>query len=553
MFTTKKTKLFKQPAKGSVVETDSKNPFVLAASKKSAETRSGNNALKYSTTGNDFLDQFSNLGIYRKPRKFEDISRDCEVLWAKDPLTAVKFMFFLRTISRKVQLIGGEKTEKVQKGGGLKHEAIMRMLWLNVNHREVFWNNVNIFISLGSWRDIFQMLSYDLQYNGWDDRLLDWNNFGDLIKAGLTNENCSNLVKKYLPSVKARSKCKTLRSQSRVMIGKWLVNTLGMTYRTYRLEKRSGTAHRWQQLISQNKMNKIDFDSIHGRALMQLVNSKFLKNQGLEDKYQKWIESKPIAKFTGYVHELAMKIAEIKKPYQKTTIDKQYDGLVELGKKDVNCKSGLIVVRDTSGSMGSPVPGQKISAGDVAKAMGIYFGDMLEGPFANSWIEFNRTAKMHTYKTKTFVEKWREHRGGYIGNTRFLSVIELFCNLKETIEEEHFPSGIICISDGEFDPGQLGKTNLQTAMRMLKNAGFSKEYRDKFQIVLWNIPNGYYGTPSVKLETYGEHGNAFYLSGYDPTILGFLLGGSTSEKVPTNAEELFEAAMDQECLNMVMV
>jgi hypothetical protein len=34
------------------------------------------------------------------------------------------------------------------------------------------------------------------------------------------------------------------------------------------------------------------------------VSSKFLANQKLESKYENWIASKPIAKFTGFVHEL---------------------------------------------------------------------------------------------------------------------------------------------------------------------------------------------------------------------------------------------------------
>ena len=57
-------------------------------------------------------------------------------------------------------------------------------------------------------------------------------------------------------------------------------------------------------MISKRLFDQINFDTIHGRALAQLVGGKFLKNQGLESKYQQWIESKPVAKFTGYVYEL---------------------------------------------------------------------------------------------------------------------------------------------------------------------------------------------------------------------------------------------------------
>ena len=45
--------------------------------------------------------------------------------------------------------------------------------------------------------------------------------------------------------------------------------------RRYRKLKQSGTAHTWQQLISQKKLLELDFNTIHGRALSLLVGSKF--------------------------------------------------------------------------------------------------------------------------------------------------------------------------------------------------------------------------------------------------------------------------------------
>lgn len=560
MFDTKKKTLFETPvkaaAKGAV--SGNGNPFITAGMKKSAETRSGNNALKYSTTGNDFLDQFSNLGVYRKPRSFADISRDCAILWSNDPDTSVRFIMYIRMISRVTVLPNGEKTKKVQKGQGLKYESIMRMMWLYMEHPETFWKNIALFISVGSWKDIFQMLTYDLEYNGWDGRVLDWTKMSQLLLAASTNKQHSDLLKKYLPTIRAKSACKTLRAQARTIAAKWLASEFGKSYKQYRLLKVSGKGHRWQQLISQKKFKQLDFKSIHGRALLQLVNSKFLENQGLTKMYEEWIMSQPIAKFTGYVHELAMKINYNMKTYQKHTVNKQYDGLIELARRDGKVASKFIVVRDTSGSMGSHIPGQKISAGDVAKAMGIFFGDMLDGPFKNAWIEFHSTAKMHQYKTSTFVDKWNEERSGYIGSTNFLSVIDLLCTLRKKVDEQYFPTGILCISDGEFNPGDLGKTNVKSALKRLAAAGFSQDYISKFQIVLWNIPNSYYGKAEPKFETFGHHENIFYISGYDGNVISFLMGNEDTETVgqpttPKTAEELFNAAMTQESLDLVSI
>ncbi len=54
MFTSKKSKLFDAPS-ASATSGTSTSTFVSAAMKKGAETRSENGALKYSTTGNDFV------------------------------------------------------------------------------------------------------------------------------------------------------------------------------------------------------------------------------------------------------------------------------------------------------------------------------------------------------------------------------------------------------------------------------------------------------------------------------------------------------------------
>src|SRR5690606_28258215 len=120
-------------------------------------------------------------------------------------------------------------------------------------------------------------------------------------------------LKKYLPQIKATSACTTVESQADTLIGKWICSLLfgtkdnetGSTYKRYRKLKSGGTAHEWQQLISQRKFDRIDFSKIHGRALNLLVRSKFLANQGLADKYAAWV-AKPETevKYTGFVHEL---------------------------------------------------------------------------------------------------------------------------------------------------------------------------------------------------------------------------------------------------------
>ena len=569
MFDSKKEKLFEVKTATSV-DKSKKNAFLGFGLKKSAETVSGNYAKKYDSTGNPFVDQFGSLSMYKVPRKYSEIEKDMSTLWAINKQMAVSFILFIRMITRVVSLFNGTKTTSVQRGAGLKHEGIMRMIWLYEKDQNVFWKNLPLFVSIGSWKDIFQMLSYDLQYHGWENRILNWDLMFTLISAGLENPNTNNLVKKYLPQIKSNNKCKTVESQADNIIAKWIASKLfdgkmNSSYKKYRELKTSGTAHTWQQLISKGRFLDIDFDSVHGKALLLMVSGKFIENQGLVDKYGEWIESKPIAKFTGFVHELFQKYIEPSgwtgsklkmKSYQINTLQKQFDGLVETAKKNAKTDTSMIVVRDTSGSMGSQGDGTNMSCGDLAKSLALFFSKMLpNGYFSNSWIEFSNTAKMHTWKGETVYEMWNNDNSSYVGGTNFQSVIDLFVKIKKSgVSEEEFPTGIICISDGEFNPsGDLSKTNVATAFRKLSDAGFTKSYIDNFKVVLWDLRNNYYGyeTNKSKFETHGDVKNVYYFSGYEASIIAFLTGVDHQEKEPQTAEELFEAAMNQEILNMV--
>lgn len=554
MFNSKQTTLVEKK----VASATTTNAFLNAGLKNSAITRSGNGALKYSTTGNDFVDQFGVMGSYKSPRSYADISSDMSKLWAKNQHDTVAFTLFVRMITRKIKLFNGNSTETVQRGSGLRHEGIMRMMWLHVEHPDAFWENIALFIACGSWKDVITMLSYDLQYNGWKGRSLDWDKFGKLILAGLENPNTSELIKKYLPQIKANSKCATLESQADNIIAKWISSLLfggkesGRTYKQYRKLKTSGTAHEWQQLISQGKHKLVDFDSVHGRALALMVSSKYITNQGLEKRYETWIEAQPVAKYTGFVHELFK--SRPSKKFQIDTLNKQFDGLVETAKKNAKADTSLIVVRDTSSSMGSAATGTTQSCFDIAKALALFFSAMLpEGQFANSYIEFNSDAKMHQWKGSTAYEKWNNDESSYFGSTNFQSVIKLLCRIKaQGVAESEFPTGILCISDIEFNPSQLGQTNVQTALNTLRSGGFSDEYISKFKIVLWNLQSDAYGDKTgKKFETYGDVENVYYFSGYDGSIVSFLTGveGQTTE--PKTAAELFRAAMSQEIMSMI--
>ena len=546
--------------------------FVREALKASNETLSGNGALKYSTSGNDFIDDFSSLSKYKEPRSFEEVSKTMQLLYSQNPTNTVKMAIYVRLITRKCQVMKGERQaetlEDVQRGQGLRNEGIMRMLWLAIYHPNVFKVNLPLFIAAGSWKDVITMMSLDLQYHGWSNRQLDWVFLEKVIKSGLLNPNTSQLVRKYLPTIRTNAKCTTLEAQADTLIGRWLAKQFFpedekfVAYKKYRQLKAKGTAHQWQQLISKQMYNELNFNSIAGRALAQLVGSKFLQNHGLVEKYSEWIKSKPVAKYTGFVFELfkplgnGYRLNHIE-DYKEATINAQFAQLVKTGKEGVNTNSGLLVVRDTSSSMTSQAVGCTMSSYDIAKSMALYFSEFLTGPFANSFAEFADTCTLHQWKGRTPVEKYLNDRCEAYGGTNFQSVIDLFIRLKKQgVPESDFPTGILCVSDGEFNGcwrGCVSSTNFNTAITKLRGAGFSKEYVDNFKIILWDIPNGYYGKPTTKFEDFADAPNFFYMSGFDPSAIAFIMDGAEFKCTPRNAAELFNVAMDQELLNRVYI
>lgn len=559
----------------SLISKSTLNQFLQEGLKASSETLSGNGALKYSTSGNDFVDNFASIAKFKEPRSFSEISADMQRLWSINPKDTVKLTLYIRMITRKSQVVNSPKSvetlEEVQRGQGLKHEGIMRMMWLAVNHANTFKANLPLFIAAGSWKDIITMMNLDLQYNGWKGRKLDWNFLGSVIKAGLVNPCTSELVRKYLPTIRTTANCRTLESQADTLIGRWLAKQLQpdldkpAAYKQYRLLKSEGKAHQWQQLISKQLYSKIDFNKIAGRALAQLVGSKFLENHNLVEKYSKWIASKPTAKFTGFVFELFAPLGSGYhcrhiEAHKEATINAQFAGLIKTAKEGVDTTSKLLVVRDTSSSMTSNAIGCNMSSYDIGKSMALYFSEFLTGSFANSFAEFADTCKLHQWKGTTYTDKYINDRCEAYGGTNFQSVIDLFISLKKKgVPESDFPTGLLCVSDGEFNPsgwrgGAVNSTNFQTAIKKLKAAGFSKEYVENFKIILWDIPNGYYGgKPQTKFEDFADAPNFFYMSGYDPAAVAFILGKGDFKSTPKNAEELFKVAMDQELLNRVTI
>ena len=556
-------------------------------------TYSENGSDKYTTTGNVFLDDFAMLSKYKAPRDVDAIFETMDKLWNHDPLRTLQLTVFLRMITRKTVLFNGDKLS-TQRGQGLRHEFLGRLLWLSYNHHDTFEKNLQYFVVAGSWKDVFDLMRYDLSYNGKEHPMLDWEFTIKFIADGLANESQSNLVKKYLPQIYSAKHCDTLQKQCNAVIGRRIARFLFGNPEDvqdkihnaveYRKLKTSGTAHEWQKKIAQRDFLNINWDTIAGRALQKLVNSKFLENHNLVEAFSNWVLSQETAKYTGYPYELfkdgnygfnKSTIIEnlYPKRYQRELVNKQFLQLIDVAKQDMNRQTGFIVAMDVSGSMTSKCPGSTtMSAYSVARAMALYFSYLLRGKFANTYLAFSDRVVIDRFEGSTPLEKYYNGYHKYSAcNTNFFQIAQLLGELKaKGYPESEFPTGVVCLSDGEFDR-QTGdwditgnanwrsrsnasrETVFEAFKKCLLKCGFSKEYVDNFKLVLWDIPNSYYGSSTPKFEALANTPNIFHMSGFDPAGLAFLTGTKQVTTIPRTPEELFETAMQQELIQLLKV
>lgn len=525
---------------------------------------SGNGSLKLFSSGNPFVDDFMRIASYREPRSIKEVFETMNNLWEVDPIMTLKESVYIRMITRDSKLL--ESSKKVKSiGQGLKAEFFNRLLWLAAYHLKTFHKNIPIFIAAGSWDDIFEIMRIDLSYEHDGDkykRVLDWSFLGNLIAVGLKDPEQSELIKKFMPQIKAAKYCTTKRSQCNNYIGKWLAKRLfGKenkvdSYRKYHALKASGTAHEWQQLISQGRFKEIDFNKIPGRALSILANSKFLVNHNLEGEFAKWLSESKDVKFNGFVYEL---FKTTTKSYESELINKQFNTLISQA-KEMQTENKFICCLDISGSMSSPCIGLPTTSSiKVAASIALYLSHLMDSP-VNGYLRFSRTTDFKTWKGDTPYEQFTNMELQGYGNTNFLSVVDWFISLKSglNLSEDVVPNGLICISDGEFDSySEQFDSNFKEFKRRLSEV-YSEEFVNNFKIVLWDIPNTFYGYTNrvPKFESLADEPNFFYMSGFDPAGITFLTGKTPEAKeyqAPKTAEELFYNAMNQELLSMLRI
>lgn len=529
------------------------NKFLNVAN---SETRTENGALTWTTTNSVFVDQFGKAGSYRG-RSYEDVSREQAQLWDENPTMAFRFILYLRMVTRKIKINNGFITETVQKGQGNRDESFKRLLWVAENHQKEFYENLWLLPIVGSWKDLFQLMHYDIEL-GVNTLKRDY--IYTLIMQGISLDEHVELIKKFMPRIKSKKKLTTSWTKNMNQFAIEFADFAKWSEKDYNKFKASGTAHTFQKHICGQMYDKIQWGMIPGRALSLITSGKFLEKHNLEDAYIAWLDSQPIAKFTGYVYELGQKCRTATKKYQLSTIDKQFNTLIEKAMADGKITENVWCALDTSGSMSYPVT-KNVSAFDVCISLGIFFSTLNQGAFHKNVIMFDSTSHVKQLNG-TFSEMMKQVPKNSMGSTNFQSVVDEICRIRlehPEIPLTDYPTTLLVVSDMEFNPvftswkngGFVTEThNFEASKNKLKEV-FPSDFVDSMKFIWWDVASRQKHFPAQM-----NDGGCYMFSGFDGSIVSLLLNEKTEEtkevKQPT-MEEMVEMALNQEILLQVKI
>lgn len=538
------------------------NAFVKAA-KFRAYSVTENGATALATTGSILVDQFGKAGNFRG-RPIDAVFYDMDKLWEENPQSALRFPFYLRLITRKTRIDKGVKTEKVQKGQGARDEAFKRLLWLARFHKDEFARNIAILPIVGSWKDMWALLYYDITEG---THAIDENLIFSLLKLGLENELHVDLVKKFMPRIKSSSKCNTEWTLNMNMFAKRFAKYLRVPYTKYNKLKASGTAHDFQKLICNGKYEELDWNKIPGRALSLLASGNFLKRHNLVNSYQDWIDKQDVAPFVGYPCELYKRFRNMSSlSYTLSkTIDKQFDGLVKKAEADEKVTENVLVGLDTSGSMMTQIKGlSNYSCIDMAVSLALFFAKLNKGAFHNKVMMFDNVSTPFDLPSESFTTNAKALPHVGCGGTNFQSIIDELVKIRvqnPQIPLEEYPKTILVVSDMQFNPISRNwgwtsipitekATNAEYSRNKLKEV-FPSEFVDSMKFVWWDCAGR--GTNTYEGES--DNGQDFFFSGFDGSILTFLIGAeekeNTTQSTKLTAEDVALNALNQEILSYV--
>ena len=513
----------------------------IEALEREPNTFTENGAGAHLSTNNSLLDLFGQLNSYEYD--YEELSQTLDLCWEEDKVKTLRLIAYGGAITRTSY---NNSTEV--KGAGLKDFRVKALRWLYLNHRDVFLSNLLGWVETTSWSLFWHKEFVDCWVKNKDSVL------ANFIASCLVSDH---LARKYLPRYKTKSNINRAQKEENRLYkhrrnrGLELVaRYLGMTMPELMKLKSEGTAHKWQQQISEQNYEGINFDNLPGKVLTWITKTddkgqSFLSRHGLESKFIDWLDSKDNLKTTSYLHELANPLineyGQVKpiSKVEKFTINKQVQTLLD---KSTSSPLNVMPLLDTSGSMATKVANS--SALCICLALGVYFSMTNTGDFKNTVMMFDTYCRSLKLRG-SFVDRIKQIMKSETawGNTNFQSAVDKLIEIKESnpnISDDSFPDVMLVISDMAFDSCGSNSTNHTTAVKKLKNAGV------KVPVFLW-----WYVRSTGSFEVKADNNGVILYSGFDPAGVDMILSGDFMQELESQGKTIQDIT-PQEAMNKIL-
>lgn len=457
-------------------------------------SRTENGALGYAGTGRALLDLNFLVSSLRGASP-EEIGRLFLAAWQEDEELALRFLCYARDVR-----------------GGLGERRLFRLMLASLAKTapEVAQRLVPLIPEYGRYDDLFVLFS-----TAAEKAMISFvvKTLRADLKAARAREAARDrgdnpqdfpltLLGKWMPSVNASSQ------KTRRLALRWM-KILGMNARKYRqsLSLLRREIRVVERDMCANRWSSIDYSAVPSRASL-LYRDAFYRHDGV--RYQEYLDA--VNRGAAKIHSAALFPYEIVAQYRNelgwgwwAQVQKPVPSLPALealwnalpAPKDQ--AKNLLVVRDGSGSMATPIPQSGSILLDVSTAIAIYASQYIEGPFRDHFITFSSEPRLIDLSgCQTLAEKLtRTYREDDCTNTDIEAVFRLILETaqKHGLPQADMPGTVLIISDMEFDGDAFGwnRVLFETIQQRYEAAGYHLP-----RLVFWNVGSRTKTVPLIK-------------------------------------------------------
>lgn len=432
--------------------------------------RTENGAITHKSTLDPVLDFF----YHASARRGKDNTKLFADAYAENKIESLLVAFYTRDV----------------RGGQGERNTFRQILnYLYANDRSMFHRIMHLVPEYGRWDDL---LSFHT-----DRKVVEF------VRATLNTDYTSkkpSLLAKWMPSENTSSK-------TTVALARAWITALETTPKHYRrrLTKIRATIKIVESQMSAGNWSGINYSHVPSKASM-LYRKAFSKRDGV--RYSAYLEAVKAGKTK--INSATLYPYEIVEKFVNGNSDNTLEELWRALPDYVNGKNAMVIC-DTSGSMLSRYIPNTPTPISVAISLAIYFAERSKGPFKDTWINFNTTAKAYKLTGKTLYTRVQAmvNNNDWGGSTNLQSAFDLILKTAEqyNVPAEDMPEMLFVVSDMQFNPSGM-LTNFDAMKRKYEFAGYTIP-----TIVFWNVASRVNEAP-VTRDTTG----AYLVSGCSPSI-----------------------------------